>query len=307
MKRLTALLAALLLVFSAGVFAAAEDDDDEILSWELPIDFTPGNPLNPNKFVSVTEGDPAVNYYEDPSICVRITTGNLEGKLYWIADIEINNATQLRTAAAENFSSRGTEFGTVLARRMNAVLALDGDYYCYSSNNDVHVTIRQGVTFKNSLLPRTCQDVLLIDEDGDFHGIEDPRAGDVGTEINGKKIINAFYFGPLLVNNGKIRENKDPSHMNPNQSSQRVAIAQTGHLKYRVIVTGPNKRNSKAFQFDAWRDFVASMDDIQVAYNLDGGDSAFLYFNFQKINDPENKNERPLSDIIYFASAWPGV
>ena len=100
MKRLTALLAALLLVFSAGVFAAAEDDDDEILSWELPVDFTPGNPLNPNKFVSVTEGDPAVNYYEDPSICVRITTGNLEGKLYWIADIEINNATQLRTAAA---------------------------------------------------------------------------------------------------------------------------------------------------------------------------------------------------------------
>ena len=95
--------------------------------------------------------------------------------------------------------------------------------------------------------------------------------------------------------------------MKPEQLSQRVAIAQTGHLKYRVIVTGPNKRNSKAFQFDAWRDFVASMDDIQVAYNLDGGDSAFLYFNFQKINDPENKNERPLSDIIYFASAWPGV
>ena len=48
------------------------------------------------------------------------------------------------------------------------------------------------------------------------------------------------------------------------------------------------------------------MSDIQVAYNLDGGDSAVLVFNNHKINDPENTNERPLADIIYFASAWPG-
>lgn len=299
MKRLTAFLAALLLMLCAFAPAVAEEDD-EILFLSLPVDFSPGNPLNPKFFRSDT-------VYEDPTIRVEITTGDDSGRLYWIADIEIQDPSQLRTAAAESFDTKGTELGSVLARRMNAVLAVDGDYYCYTSNNDVHVTIRQGITFKNSLLNRPCQDVLLIDEDGDFHGIEDPKAGDIGTEINGKKIINAFYFGPLLVNNGKIRQNKAPSHMDPEQLSQRVAIAQTGHLKYRVIVTGPNKRGSKAFKFEAWREFVASMDDIQVAYNLDGGDSAVLVFNFQKINDPENTNERPLSDIVYFASAWPGV
>ena len=298
MKRLAAILSALLLFFSAGVFAAAEEDDDPIFQY-LPIDFSPGMPLNPAAFTE--------DSYRDPSISVRITTGSHEGVLYWIADIEIGHPSQLRTAAAESFDTKGSEYGSVLARRVNAVLAVDGDYYCYTSNNDVHVTIRQGITFKNSLLARPCQDVLLIDEDGDFHGIEDPRAGDIGTEINGKKIINAFYFGPLLVNNGRIRENKAPSHMDPDQLSQRVAIAQTGHLKYRVIVTGPNKRGSKAFRFEDWRRFVAGMDDIQVAYNLDGGDSAVLIFNFQKINDPENKNERPLSDIVYFASYWPNV
>jgi len=299
MKRLTAFLAALLMLFTAAV-SLAEDDDDEVLYLSLPIDFSPGNPLNQKYFLSDT-------LYEDPTIRVEITTGDADGVLYWIADIEIQDPSQLRTAAAEGFDSKGTELGSVLARRVNAVLAVDGDYYCYTSNNDVHVTIRQGITFQNSLLNRPCQDVLLIDEDGDFHGIEDPQAGDIGSEINGKKIINAFYFGPLLVNNGKIRENKDPSHMDPNQLSQRVAIAQTGHLKYRVIVTGPHKRGSKAFKFEAWRRFVAGMDDIQVAYNLDGGDSAVLVFNFQKINDPENRNERPLSDIVYFASAWPGI
>ena len=95
--------------------------------------------------------------------------------------------------------------------------------------------------------------------------------------------------------------------MDPMQLSQRVAICQTGHLKYRVIVTSSSRYGSKAFRFDPWRDFVASMDDVQVAYNLDGGDSAFLYFNDKKINNPEFENERKISDIIYFASVWPGV
>jgi exopolysaccharide biosynthesis protein len=47
------------------------------------------------------------------------------------------------------------------------------------------------------------------------------------------------------------------------------------------------------------------MPDIEVAYNLDGGDSAVLVFRNQKVNDPDNENERPLADIIYFASALP--
>jgi len=300
MRRLTALLTAILLAFSAGVFAMAEDDDDEMIFSSLPIDFSPGNKINPKAYLSDT-------LYEDPTLRVEITTGKENGVLYWIADVEISDPSQLRTAAAQSFTKKGTMPGAKLAKRMNAVLAVDGDYYTYRSYSSANVTIRQGITYTNHLRNTPCMDVLLIDEDGDFHGIEDPVAGDVGTEINGKKIINGFYFGPLLVNNGEIRKDKQPIHMDPTDYSQRVAICQTGHLKYRVIVTGPNKRGSKAFQFEPWREFVASMDDIQVAYNLDGGDSAVLVFNNRKINDPENENERPLSDIIYFASVWPGV
>ena len=297
-----AFLAALLLILAAVVFAAAEEEDDEVLYLSLPIDFTPGNPLNRKYYLSDT-------VYQDPTIEVQISAGDYNGVLYWIADIEIQDPSQLRTAAAESFDdTRAREYGSVLARRMNAVLAVDGDFYSYTSNNDVHVTIRQGITFKTSLLNRPCQAVLLIDEDGDFHGIEAPRNGDIGTEIDGKKIINAFYFGPLLVNNGQKRaDSQKPSHMSPDQFSQRVALCQTGHLKYRVIVSGPSKRGSKAFQYYPWRDFVAGFDDILVAYNLDGGDSAFLYFNNQRVNDPLSDNDRLIADIVYFASAWPGI
>lgn len=295
MKRLPVFLFVLLLIFTLPVFVLAEET--EAPHYTLPIDFSPGMPVDQRFYLSD-------KVYEDPTLKVSITTGDSNGVLYWIADIEIQDPSQLRTVAAEGFDSKeGTEYGHVLAKRVNAVLAVDGDFFNYSRG--VPLTIRQGKVFNNELARMRGHDILLIDENGDFHCLTTPRESDVNELMKEHKIINAFYFGPILVKDGKICESMSTS-INPKQFSQRVAIAQTGHLKYRIIVTGPHKRGSKAFKFGEWRKFVASMEDIQCAYNLDGGDSAVLVFNNHKINDPENNNERPLADIIYFASAWPG-
>ena len=294
MKKILTFLAALILMFPAGNCAFAEGAAEH---YSLPVDLSPGLKLNPEYFLSDTE-------YEDPTIHVKISTGDVGGVLYWIADVWIADPSQLRTAAAEDFDSDGTEFGSVLARRMNAVLAINGDFYCYQRAG-TEVVIRQGIAFRDHW-DRTRVDVLAIDEDGDFHGISNPAKMQGETEIDGKKIINAFCFGPLLVNNGEISMRESPYWIINDHYSQRVAIAQTGPLQYRVIVTGPYKRGSRGFQFEDFRKYVAGMEDILVAYNLDGGDSAVMVFNGEKINDPLNENERPLADIIYFASAWPG-
>ena len=293
LKKLAVMAAALLLLASSARAAWVETG---LLDYSLPVDFSPGMPARQANYVSDT-------VYQDPTLKVVITTDYYNGIRCWTADVEISDASQLRTVSAAGFDSNGSEYGTVLANRMNAVLAVDGDYYCYTA--DTPVIIRQGITYRNRLRKKPGPDVLLIDEDGNFHGIEDAREGDIGEEIGGRKIINAFCFGPLLVNNGSIRRNKTNPRMKTDQRCQRVAIAQTGPLKYRIIVTGPNARGSKGFAFEDWRRFVADMPDVQVAYNLDGGDSAVLVFNGMKINDPENTNERPLADIIYFASAMP--
>ena len=50
-------------------------------------------------------------------------------------------------------------------------------------------------------------------------------------------------------------------------------------------------------------DLVATLG-VQTAYNLDGGDSTLLYFFDDRINVFSTANKaRPLTDIIYFASA----
>ena len=117
MKRLIAMLAALLLSASSACAAWMET---EVLHYALPVDFSPGMPVNPLNYVSET-------VYQDPTLKVVISSDFYSGVRYWIADIEIADASQLRTVAAESFDSKGAEAGSVLARRVNAVIAVDGD------------------------------------------------------------------------------------------------------------------------------------------------------------------------------------
>ena len=47
---------------------------------------------------------------------------------------------------------------------------------------------------------------------------------------------------------------------------------------------------------------LAAQEGAVTAYNLDGGDSAMLYFHGKKLND-RSQTSRKISDIVYFASA----
>ena len=281
---------------------AVEEDSRE--HYTLPIDFTPGMPLNQQFFLSELE-------YEDPTLRVVISKKSVENSYdCWTADIEIADPSQLRTASADGFDSDALAPPTRMAERMNAVLAINGDYFSYKGHDYV---IRQGVTYLNHL--NANRDILVIDEDGNFHGFLAPDRGDIGDTVDGRKIINAFSFGPLLVNNGEIRLGGYSLAMADDKPSQRMAIAQVGPLHYRVICVGPyngESKRAKGLTLDQFRELVASMPDVQVAYNLDGGDSTFLIMNGKKINYVENVNARDgirndgIADIIYFASAYPG-
>ena len=284
MRRLFAIWIIVLLLLGA---AAA----DEV--YTLPIDFSPGMPLD--EIYRVGEWE-----YEDPTIHVKIETGREDECDWWIASVQIAHASQLRTAAADGFDSDMKVEGEVMARRVNAVIALDGDYYSYSGRG---FTLRQGVLYKDNL-PGS-NDVLVIDEDGDFHALLAPPRHSVGTRIDGKDIINAFFFGPALVVDGQIRTN-GYAPMMAGTGNQRMAIAQVGPLDYKVICCGSPRRGSTGMTIPQFAEFVAKQG-VQVAYNLDGGDSTVLLFCGEKVNDVNNPDTRPLNDIIYFASAYPPV
>ena len=267
---------------------------------ELPIDFTPGMPLSETYEIGKME-------YEDPSIRVERSYAPIsvtykgEGLTcnYYVVRVKIANATQLRTVAADSFKSSMKDFVVDIISGMNAVLAINGDYY---SDHPGAFLLRQGVLYRNSVLPD--QDVLLIDEAGDLHAIlaeENPGQMDL-TQVDGKKVINGFNFGPCIVRDGQRMDDsatyaKSPNNSKPWEPAQRICIGQTGELEYIIVAC------AFGIPLDQFADLVMSMGDVQTAYMLDGGNSVQVVFLGTKINNTSSAG-RVVPDCIYFASAY---
>lgn len=264
---------------------------------KLPLDFSGGMPVR-EEFITGTWS------FEDPTISVSVVQKMYSGPTYncdyWVAHIKIADASQLRTEAANGFDDFNFETtGEKMAKRVNAVLAINGDYFTYTTEGYI---LRQGEVFLNKLVGR--RDILLIDEDGDFHIIRYARRDDAVTEINGKKIINAFYFGPALIMDGDIVRDMDlREDMRALDGRQRMCIAQVGPLEYKCICcAGPFQKNGGMTMMEFAR--IVLKEGVETAYNLDGGDSCMMFFNGEKVNDVSNKSNRLFTDIIYFASAY---
>nr|SIP63357.1 Exopolysaccharide biosynthesis protein related to N-acetylglucosamine-1-phosphodiester alpha-N-acetylglucosaminidase [uncultured bacterium] len=264
--------------------------------WILPIDFSGG--MKPLQEGYTREND--ILGYEDPTIRVEIHSGRDDYCDWWEAEIWIADPSQLRTAGADSFRSEMTVPGRVIANRVNAVVAVDGDYFCYSGWGYI---VRQGHVFLKRLYPDGSRDVLLIDEDGNFHVVPHAREQDVGETVNGRRVINAFFFGPGLVIDSRESGNYEFPDMAYQLGSQRMALCQVGELHYKVICCGSPQRSSTGMTMERFAAFCRERGAV-TAYNLDGGDSTFLYFDGAKVNDIWNPNMRELADIVYFASAY---
>lgn len=265
----------------------------ELARQALPIDLSGGAAPDPDGYIGEWE-------YEDPTIHVKIESGRADDCDYWVADIQIGHASQLRTAAADSFSSNMVLPGTTIAQRVNAVLAIDGDYYCYTRNGFI---VRQGVLYRDRLEGK--RDLLLIDEDGDFHFIRKAAKNGGLLEIDGKKVINAFFFGPVLVENGELNMDYRFDEMTFAEPCQRMCIAQVGPLHYKVVCCAAPYRGSSGMKIRRFAQLVLDLG-IDNAYNLDGGDSTMMIFKGEKINDVDNPKTRNIADIIYFASSATG-
>ena len=243
--------------------------------------------------------------YADPSLTVNFGAGRIYDTNYMYVKVKIAGPGQLRTLMTSGPGSKNTTPGHDLAKRVKAVVAINGDF-CGGDNITRGALMRQG-----QLLRLKCDgkfDLLVIDRAGDFHILEDARNEDV--EALQDQAANIFTFGPGLVIDGQPKYGVRSSHIGSGKPTQRMAICQTGPLEYLLITCeGPENEGSKGLTIDQFVDLVSSMPGVQNAYNLDGGSSATVVFrrdgkNWQKVNALSSKKVRPLKDIIYFATAW---
>ncbi len=282
-------------VISIGTKKAAKNADGQ---YTLPLDESAGRP-----FTDTFSIDPMV--YDDPTIHVdryRINNGETPYNcVIHYAKVKIAHASQLRTAAALDFTKRIPNRVDLIGRSVNAVLAINGDFF--GSHTDGFI-LRQGTVYRDQI-ERKC-DLLLIDEDGDFHIIfynEDQTVDK--THWEGKKIINAFTFGPALIVNDEVVLHKeaDPAIADAPDRGARTCLLQLGHLEYMVLTV-----RELGCSLEEMITLIQSLTDhVVCAYLLDGGNSSQMAFQGRLVNKlSTDPNLRLVTDIVYFASAWPG-
>ena len=329
----SALLALCILPVTALSEAVVEDVEiTEAREYVLPIDFSPAPAPKAEGFSeSKDENGKKVRVYEDSTIRVVLSETRYyltekkdrTGTDIWMADIVITDPSQLRTASFDdeyNFVSKRRQGKVVeLAKSVHAIVALNGDSWgAKEEKHNFGVVFRQGQLIENRLDEKGNyrMDLLIIDENGDFHGIHAAEAGDLDDPFTfeGKKVLDIFSFGPILVENGEAVEDyqgvdrsakkKDGYWMNmrSDEDAQRIAVCQVGPLHY-MLVASANDHGNTGLTLRQFSDFLVSQG-VQFAYNLDGGVSSVLYYHEAgKVNLKNVRQGRSLWDIIYFASA----
>lgn len=252
------------------------------------------------------EGYKSETLYEDPTIRVSIETTRYCDTPMFIARVQIADASQLRTMMAGSYGSQRTALATTLAERGGAVLAINGDYFSYIGTG---LVVRQGHTYRKRA--DADFDVLMIDVNGDFHVAKkideatlDAAYSALGGSVEeGGSIVQAFTFGPVLVENGvRAHEEYQRADGGARKPAQRMVIAQDGPLSYVIVCCeGPDNKNSKGLTLEEMGQFMLGLG-VQTAYNLDGGGSTTMVFNGGKINALSTSKNRSVSDIVYFCS-----
>ncbi len=265
---------------------------------ELPLDFSAGMKLNPAGFTE--------DGYQDESITVKLETRKQDDVIWRIAWVEIQSPAQFRTAiAGKKVTSSTTARPSKIAAEKNAVVAMSGDYY---SDDPTKTTFeyRMGEVIKATKTrnkTNRLKDILIIDENGDFHLFVKSAGVTDFVKAKTHQIINAFTFGPALVIDGEAAALDKEYGYNPSGKDPRAAIGQTGKLSYVLVIAEGRYGPSVGATHQMVADFMAALGCTQ-AYNLDGGGTATMVFNNEYYQTGRTEgNERTQSDIIYFASA----
>lgn len=249
----------------------------------------------PGPQTSVYEAAATDTTYSDEHISVQLKTYRVNGTTIYVADVQLSSPEYLKTALAENSYGRNiTEKTSSIASSVNAILAVNGDYYGAQRSGYV---IRNGVLYRGT---SGGGEDLVIYRDGSFGVVsEDEIAAE---ELLASGAWNVLSFGPALVQEGEIAVSETEEVGRAMASNPRTAIGVIDDLHYVFVVADGRTNESAGLSLYELAAFLQSIG-VETAYNLDGGGSSSMVFMGTVVNNPTSggrrSSERSVSDIVY--------
>lgn len=270
----------------------------------LPVDLSAGYVPNPDCYIAADEENGVLQGYHDDSLTVTMERVKVGDSTFNVARVKIAHPSQLRTGLENEKASRNNKISS-MAKKHNAVVAIGGDFFADAKNGYI---VRQYKEFRKS--PKSVYDMLLVDNNGDFHIVLRSDAEELKALLTSEELTfpNIFNFGPALIKDGVLLETPQYYIDNGNRynikskSEPRCAIGQMGELEYMFVVVDGRRKDSDGCSTAELAEWMFSQG-CQQAYNLDGGNSALMWFGGENYSDKTTKNERTVSDFIYISTA----
>ena len=244
----------------------------------------------------------ATTYQSDTasiSISTVVTGSGTDTVTYYVADVQLTDATALRSAFAQNsFGENIVENPSAIAEDNGAVFAINGDYYGF---RDTGIIIRNGVVYRDT----GARTGLAFYLDGHVEVYDETAT--TAQELLDADVWNTLSFGPAIIADGEPVDGIESVEVDTNfgnhsiqgdQPRTAVGVIDDNHLVF-VVVDGRSPGYSKGVTLTGLADIMLGLG-ATTAYNLDGGGSSTMYFNGSLVNNPLGTGtERGTSDILY--------
>ena len=278
-------------VVQAVVDSAAALLDGQSLAWNAKLAFMPGT---------------TIKYYCDETILAIAWKEALGNSAVSFGEIKTAHGSQIRRYIANNsYGSDVQLYASDMARDVNAVIALNGDFYAFRK---IGVTVYQRQLYRNA---GKTLDTCFVTAGGDLvfsHRGELASDEETLRFIADNDVLFSLSFGPILVENGVLVDPESYANYPVGEIKNiysRSGIGQLGELHYLIATLGEQGPYNTRAQLGTFARYMADKGCLS-AYALDGGQTATMIFNGSTFNRVDWGNERTMSDIVYFATAKDG-
>ena len=239
------------------------------------------------------------NSYRSENIAIMIETQRYENSDVYVAHVYLRSAESFRRAFGGGEWGRSSEKLASLAQKSGAVLALTGD----SGHH-----FKAGFEVGNGQAERTrgnnMRDLCVLYTDGrmeTYYAKVDHEQ--IARETEEGLIWQTFVFGPALLDeNGKAFEDFSSSAVRAANPRAVIGYFEPGHYCL-VQVDGrgtesalEDKKSNKGLTLEKTAQLMESLG-CKAAYNLDGGQSAAMWFGGEIISTPY-RGGRAVGDAI---------
>lgn len=229
--------------------------------------------------------------FRSDSVSVTTSVGEWDASVYYFSDIYVRDVDSIQTSVSESGLSREDRYVLRYAERLNAVLAMNGDYYTAQNKGPI---VRNGKTILEMM--NRFSDLCVLTGDGVLTTY--PRRTIDKETFFSLDVRQSWVFGPALLDETGEALSGFSSEITGRNPRSVIGYFSPGHYCF-LLVDGRQEGYSLGVSLDSLAKLCKELG-MAAAYNLDGGQSSAMATSAGLVDIPVHDG-RPVSDVVYVA------